>query len=120
MNKKFMKIVIGSLIGFLIVVYVINWAFFDIQRIKGQEKILESTSPNGTYTISAYLNNGGATTSYAVLGSLKNNETNKQKNIYWEYRCEEAEIEWIDDFTVKINNVVLDVRKDTYDFRDGL
>lgn len=50
--------------------YGIYWAFYDIQRIDGQEYITESTSPNGKYTIITYLNNGGATTGYAVLGTL--------------------------------------------------
>lgn len=96
---------------------VIHWAFFDIGRIKGQEQIAEINSPSGAYTAYAYLNNGGATTSYAVLGSIKNNETNRQKNIYWQYECERAEIEWLDDVTVIINGKTLDVRKDTYDYR---
>lgn len=59
------------------VAYAINWAFFDIQRISGQEYLNKSTSPNGTYTVSAYLNNGGATMSFAVLGTLKNNNNGK-------------------------------------------
>ncbi len=57
--------------------YAINWAFYDIQRINGQEYLDKSTSPNGTYTVTAYLNNSGATTDYAVLGRLKNNRNGK-------------------------------------------
>lgn len=97
--------------------YGIYWAFYDIQRIKGQEIIKEVPSPDGTYTVTAYLNNGGATTGYAVLGSVKTNGKNKEKNIYWQYRCEEANITWIDEYTVQINGVVLNVKTDTYDYR---
>lgn len=97
--------------------YIINWAFFDIQRINGQEYLDESTSPNGTYTVTAYLNNGGATTSYAVLGTLKNNKNGKSKNIYWQYRCEKAEMEWLNDETIKINGIELNVKNETYDYR---
>ncbi|MGE8035962.1 DUF5412 family protein [Lysinibacillus sp. AC-3] len=32
--------------------------------------IAESTSPQGTYTVKAYVSDAGATTSYAVLGEL--------------------------------------------------
>ena len=97
--------------------YIINWAFFDIQRINGEEYLDESTSPNGTYTVTAYLNNGGATTSYAVLGTLKNNKNGKSKNIYWQYHCEKAEMEWLNDEIIKINGIELNVKNETYDYR---
>ena len=97
--------------------YGIYLAFYDIQRIEGQEIIGEVSSPDGTYTVTAYLNNGGATTGYAVLCSVKTNGQNKEKNIYWQYRCEEADIVWVDEYTVQINGVELNVEKDTYDYR---
>ena len=97
--------------------YAVDWAFYDIQRIEGQEYITESTYPNGEYTVITYLNNGGATTDYAVLGKLKNNNNGKTKNIYWQYNCEKAEISWINDETVKINGIQLEVKNEIYDFR---
>lgn len=53
-NKKY--IITISIIIFIIVggvFYIINWAFFDIQRISGQNYIDESISPNETYTVTA-------------------------------------------------------------------
>ncbi len=79
--------------------------------------LAQSSSPSGVYTVTAYLNNGGATTSYAVLCTLRNNNTGRYKNIYWNYRCDYANISWSGDKTVIINGVRLDVDKDTYDFR---
>ena len=105
------------LIVFALISYGIYWAFFDIQRLSGQEIITTSDSPDYTYTITAYLNNGGATTAYAVLCSVKNNETGKERNIYWNYRCSTADIQWVDDKTVNINGIELDVTKDLYDYR---
>ena len=112
-------ITIGLIITIIVggMAYGIYWAFYDIQRIKGQQYITESTSPDGTYTVSAYLNNGGATTSYSVLGVLKNNINNKTKNIYWQYRCDNAEIEWINNDTIKINGIQLQVEHEVYDYR---
>lgn len=110
-------------LGIIIVVmvggiaYAINWAFFNIQRINGHEYLKELTSPNGTYTITAYLNNGGATTSFSVLGTLKNNKNGKMKNIYWEYRCDKADMKWLNDDTVEINGVELSVKNEIYDYR---
>ena len=48
-----------------IIAYAAYWLFFDWSRFK-QELINESISPEGTYTINAYISDGGATTSYAV------------------------------------------------------
>jgi hypothetical protein len=63
--------------------------------------LTEATSPNGAYTVTAYLNNGGATTSYVTLCTLKNNKNGKAKNIYWQYRSEKAEMEWLNDEIVR-------------------
>jgi len=116
--KKYLKVIIPVLLVIVLGAYAIHWAFFDIRRIDGQELINEVTSPDGKYTISAYLNNGGATTDYAVLCSVKNNQTEKEKNIYWNYHCAEANIEWNDKDIVTINGIELGVTKDTYDFRN--
>lgn len=119
--KKTKKYLITILIVIAVIVggvgYAVHWVFYDIQRIYGQECIAESTSPNGTYTVTAYLNNGGATTSYAVLGTLSNNKKGKTKNIYWQYRCEKAEMEWLNDETIKINGIELNVNNEIYDYR---
>lgn len=120
--KKYMKIILPIAIMLLLLttllIYGIHWAFFDLQRIEGQEVIEEVISPNDTHTITAYLNNGGATTDYAVLCSVTENQTGKERNIYWQYHCSEAKIEWKDEKTVIINGVQLDVLKDSYDYRN--
>jgi len=116
--KIILPIAIMLLLLTTLLIYGIHWAFFDIQRIEGQEVIEEVISPNDTYTITAYLNNGGATTDYAVLCSVTENQTGKERNIYWQYHCSEAKIEWKDEKTVIINGVELDVLKDSYDYRN--
>jgi hypothetical protein len=97
--------------------YAVNWAFFNIQRLNGQKYLNESTSSNGIYTVTAYLNSGGATTGFAVLGTLKNNKNGKTKNIYWQYHCEEADMEWLNEERIKINEVELNVKTEIYDYR---
>ena len=90
--------------------------FYDLNAVKPGEKLSESISPNGEYKITAYLNNGGATTDFAVLCQLDDGQ--HVKNIYWNYHCYSAEIVWEDDDTVIINGVLFEnVEKDTYDFR---
>ncbi|WP_066073428.1 DUF5412 domain-containing protein [Neobacillus soli] len=123
MKSKISILNVFLILGLLfagIIAYGVYWVFFDWSRFK-DELINQSTSPNGTYTINAYLSNGGATVSYAVLGELVFNKENKRsKKIYWQYREENAKIEWIDDNTVIINNVELKLPNETYDYRSGI
>ena len=120
MKKWLVPVIIVAsilLIIFALISYGIYWAFFDIQRLDGQEVITVSDSPDSSYTVTAYLNNGGATTDYAVLCAVKNNKTGKERNIYWNYHCSTTDIQWLDDKTVSINGIELDVTKDKYDYR---
>ena len=119
MKKVFVVMISLLLIFLLSFSSCVYYFFYDISHIRGQELIYESVSQNKTYTVKAYRNNGGATTDYSVLCKLHfNNKLKRDKNIYWEYHCWEAVIEWIDDDTLIINGKrIEDVTKDTYDFR---
>ena len=90
-----------------------------LQNIKGQEQIAESASPDKKYIITAYKNNGGATVDWSVLCTLTDNKTKETKNIYWQYKEDDATIQWIDNDTVKINDVTLDLPDETYDWRNN-
>lgn len=118
--NPFLKgLLIAFAIIFAVVGYGIYWAFFDMGRLPEGEFLAEETSPDGKYTLKAYVANGGATTSYAIRGELIFNEKNdKSKNIYWNYREEAADIFWKDNDTVVINEHALDVPNDTFDFRN--
>lgn len=122
MKKNCHKICLWILIPFLLIVAIfiggVYYFFYDMGRLPQGELIEEVVSPNGDYTMKAYLCNGGATVSYAVRGELNYNQKNKKaKNIYWDYRIEDADIEWTDEDTVVINGHSIDVLKETYDWR---
>lgn len=111
-------IIIGALF-FSFIGYGVYWAFYDMSRLPKGEYLTEKTSPDGKYTLKAYITNGGATTSYAIRGELVFNEkNNKTKNIYWNYGEDIANITWTDLDTVVINEHPLDVPNDKYDFRN--
>lgn len=97
----------------------IYFLFFDMNRLPQGEYLTEETSPDKSYTVRAYLSNGGATTAYAVRVELVfNNQKDKSKNIYWNYREETAAIKWLDNDTVIINGHTLDVPNEKFDFRN--
>nr|WP_205961733.1 DUF5412 domain-containing protein [Psychrobacillus vulpis] len=106
-------LLVGGLLSF-----VVYWAFFDMNRLPTGEFLTEESSPDGKYTLKAYISDGGATTNYAIRGELVfNEEKKKKKNIYWNYREESADISWLDNATVVINGHELDVPRDKYDYR---
>jgi hypothetical protein len=112
------KILLAFLVMAAILSYGVYWAFFDMSRLPKDELISQATSPDGTFTIKAYRSNGGATTSYAILGELSFNKENKKfTNIYWNNHEDQAILEWMDDDTVVINGHELDVPFEKFDFR---
>ncbi|MBM7602728.1 hypothetical protein JOC75_000698 [Metabacillus crassostreae] len=118
MKKVFKTLITVSFLFIALVGYVIYWAFFDMNRLPTGAYLTEVTSPDGTYTLKAYVANGGATTSYSIRGELVFNERkSKTKNIYWNYEEDTANISWTDDDTVVINGHSLDVLDEKYDFR---
>ncbi|WP_245676760.1 DUF5412 family protein [Bacillus solimangrovi] len=71
-------------------------------------------SPDGNYKIEFYLTNGGATTSFGVLGKLDGPLWFK-KTINDDYHMDKADVEWINEHTISINNHILDLKKgETY------
>ena len=90
----------------------------DINRVPKGEFIRSEESPNGDYRLNLYLSNGGATVDYAIRGEAEIIKTGKKRNIYWEYPCKEAEVEWEDNETVVINGKRLNILTDKYDWRD--
>lgn len=118
--KKLLKgFLIACLLFFTLIGYGVYWAFYDMNRLPTGKFLTEETSPDGKYTLKAYVTNGGATTAYAVRGELIfNRKGYKAKNIYWNYREETASIVWKDHNTVVINGHTLDVPNEKFDFRN--
>ena len=101
----------------LLLAAFVYWAFFDIQSIRGDELLYTLVSPDGKNTLYIYRNNGGATTDFAVLGTVRSNRFGFRRNIYWQYRRSDAVAYWVDNDTVVINGVTLDVWREYYDYR---
>lgn len=122
MNRKVKVILLVTSIPITVILVLLGiflyTLFVSMESLPKGEFLVEESSPDGKFTLRAYVTNGGATTSYAVRGELVFNEKNgKTKNIYWNYREEDAEISWVDNDTVIINNHTLNVPKEKYDFR---
>lgn len=71
-------------------------------------------SPNGEYTLKAYRYSGGPTVDWSLRIEVINNSTSKKNNIYWKYHEKDADMKWLDNETVEINGIKLNIHKDYY------
>lgn len=118
LSKVLGFILLFFILVILFLVAVINYFFFNIDRLPDGELLSEEVSPSGIYTVRTYISNSHSTVAPAVRGEvIYHNTFDTKRNIYWAYRIEEGKIEWISKHVVSINGRVLDVRKDDYDFR---
>lgn len=116
---KVTGILLSLIAGIVLVLFLtVNHLFFNINRLPEGEFLHLTESPNGDYTVKAYVSESGATVADAVrVEVIYHQKIDKTKNIYWGYRESEAEIIWLDNDTVSINGIELDVRKEVYDWR---
>lgn len=118
--KKIIKRISFFILGVTIILLTaIYFAFFDMVFLPKGTLIAQSSSSDGTYTVRAYQVIGGTTVSDSIRAELIFNNSNRMpKNIYWNYRESQVVIDWIDDDTVLINGVELDVPHEKFDFRN--
>ncbi len=107
-------ITIAILVGLLIYRF-----FFSMNNLPKGELIDSIDSPNGNSTVNVYIARGNATVAEAIRCEViyKDRIINKKRNIYWQYRQSAVKITWLNDTTVRINDINLDINKDTYDYR---
>lgn len=71
-------------------------------------------SLNNEYTLKPYRYSGGTTMDWSLRVEVIDNKTNKKYNIYWKYHEKDAVMNWLDEKTVEINGVKLNIFKDYY------
>ncbi|MBR2109454.1 MAG: hypothetical protein IJ932_05895 [Ruminococcus sp.] len=112
-----MKKLFLSCIALIIVVFP-SCAAIGMDNLPTGELIKNSNSPNKQYRIEVYLCSGNATTANSIRCAAVEINSQKSRNILWQYRQDDAEIEWLDDNNVKINGIKLNILTDSYDWRE--
>lgn len=119
MERKFSvgkKIIMAVIAGLLLLIFLYFRFFISMYHLPEGEYLLSSTSPDGRYRLNAYLSETSLSAS-AIRGELEDLETQKTKNIYWDYRQETAEIEWMDQNMISINGHEFNYLTEVYDWR---
>ena len=109
-NKKWTTILV--IVTFLIIIF--NYVDIKMLTLPKGELIMSKDSHNMEYTLNGYLVSYKNKHETGIRVEVINNKTNKSKNIYWEFPQISIEILWIDDVHVDINDIVLDVERNTY------
>ncbi|NVK84917.1 MAG: hypothetical protein HWE21_11395 [Cytophagia bacterium] len=106
-------VILFSFIGYLY--YSTNYAMYNLPH---GDFIQEIKSPEGDLSIKIYIYSP-ALSANAIRGELVfNSADEKPKNIYWCLYENDAEVKWIDNRTVSINEKVIDVFKEKFDWRN--
>lgn len=101
---------------------LISWLYYyldyDLQRLsKEGEVIAIAESPKKKYVFVVKKNSAGASSMFWNLIGIVGDRTNKTEMIiYWD-EGSEAKVTWVDEKTVIINGVELNIEKDTFDYR---
>lgn len=86
------------------------------QKATNETFLETSVSPDGNYKLEAYRTEPGATVDFSI--KVYSVTSSEKRQIYNCYHESTVSIHWIDNDTVKINNICLDLSEnETYDWR---
>jgi len=74
----------------------------------------EYTSPDGKHVCSVHVSDGGVTILWTVVAQVEGKGILGKRTIYVVEHIDEASVIWVDDRTVWINGVALDIYQDKY------
>ncbi len=116
MNNTRRTVLLAIIIIVALIICILCYFFYDMNSLPKGELLESIESPTNEYTINSYIVRNSLSAD-AIRVELINNKTTKRKNIYWGYPENIADIKWRDKETVEINEHVLNIHKDIYDWR---
>jgi hypothetical protein len=79
-----------------------------------KDLIAQYPSEDGNHELNVYLGDGGATTSWTTIAEVRGKGILFKRVIYVQGDCKTAEVVWINDHTVRINGIALDIFQGRY------
>ena len=111
---KIAAIVLGSIIAFIMICFIALMLYLNHLAPLEERSLGEYTSPDGKHVCSVFVSNGGATTPYTVIAQVSGRWIIGKHTIYAVDNIEEADFHWVDNRTIRINGVSLDIYTDYY------
>ncbi len=115
MFKYILKGIGIALVALLGCAILIATCFIFLCGSMGSQKLIsKSSAPDEKHTVYVYLRDGGATTSWKIVCDIKGSHILGKRRIYVKDDINTATVTWLDDRTVKINGITLDIYRDKY------
>ena len=111
---KIIGIIFGSIIILVIIGFITLMLYFNHVAPLENRPLGECTSPDGKHVCVVFVSNGGATTPYTVVAQISGTWIIGKRTVYAVDNIEDADFHWVDDRTIRINGVSLDIYKDKY------
>ena len=111
---KIIGIIFGSIIILVIIGFITLMLYFNHVAPLENRPLGECTSPDCKHVCVVFVSNGGATTPYTVVAQVRGSWIIGKRTVYAVDNIEEATFRWIDNRTVRINGIDLDIYKDYY------
>jgi hypothetical protein len=111
---KIIGIVLGSIIGIIVISITALFLYLDHEMPIEHRPIGEYTSPDGKHVCYVHVSDGGVTIPSTVVAQVEGKGILGKRTIYVVERIDEASVIWVDDRTVWINGVALDIYQDKY------
>ncbi|WP_438349254.1 DUF5412 family protein [Paenibacillus sp. FA6] len=116
------KVLIGLSIFILLFIAGVRYFFYYniecMSCLPQGVQIEEVVSPDEMHSLRAYIVNEHATTPFSVRVEVLDMDTNKTKNIYWNFPQQDVHMKWKDNNIVIIDNKELNITSDIYDKRN--
>lgn len=115
--KRFLKIaaiVLASIFAIIVVAVIASLLYLNHLAPIEHRSLGEYPSPDGKHICSVFVSNGGATTPYTVVAQVSGKWMFGKHTVYAVDNIEEADFRWVDNRTIRINGVSLDIYKDYY------
>ena len=110
---KVLGIVLAVIFALIITLMVLLEVTFGNDMIVNRP-LGESTSPDGKHLCVVFVSDGGATTPYTVVAQISGTWIIGKRTVYAVDNIEDADFHWVDNRTIRINGVSLDIYKDYY------
>jgi hypothetical protein len=107
-------IVLASVIKLILIGFFAVFLFFDSVAPLVITPLGEYISPDKKHVCIVYVTDGGATTPFTVIGQIRGTWIIGSRTVYSVDNIEEATVRWVNNRTVRINGVKLDIYKDQY------
>ena len=110
---KILGFAFAALLAFILTLIIMLGIIFGKDAFK-ERSLGEYPSPDGKHVCSVHVSSGGVTTPFTVIAKVSGTWIIGKRTVYVADHIDKAKVIWVDDRTVWINGVTVDIYLDKY------